>query len=239
MKTVVVAPTYNERANVGDLVQGLHESMPEADVLIVDDSSPDGTSEEVQRLAAADPRLHLLKRDRALKGRGWAGRDGFVQALVMGAEVVVEMDADLSHQPRHVPALVAPVAAGEADVVLGSRYTPGGHDMDRPFHRRLTSGFARRYLRLVLGVPVDDPTSGFRAFSRKALETIDARSLEARDPFGVSEILFRCVRAGLRIREVPITFVDRTRGSSKLGLGTLVRYLARALALRLGRSPGP
>ena len=234
MKTVIMVPTYNERANVGELVKLLHKSVPQAQVLIVDDSSPDGTFEEVKRLMKKDKKLHLLLRDRSVKGRGWAGRDGFVKALSMGADMVVEMDADLSHQPKYIPSLLAPLAAKKADVVIGSRYMPGGHDMDRPFHRQMTSNFARYYLKFILGVSPKDPTSGFRAFSKEALQKIKVRTLRARDPFTVSEILYRATRAGLRITESPITFVDRTQGTSKLGLSTLLKYLGKAFLMRLG-----
>ena len=181
-----------------------------------------------------DKRLHLLLRDRSIKGRGWAGRDGFVKALAMGANLVVEMDGDLSHQPKFIPALVAPLLKGEADVVIGSRYVPGGKDMDRPFHRQLTSNLAKLYLKLVLSLRAADPTSGFRAFTKTTLQTIRVETLKARDPFTVSEILFRCYRLGLRVKEVPIEFVDRTQGTSKLALPTLLKYLGKALLLRLG-----
>ncbi len=237
LKTIVMVPTYNERANITELVKLLHKSVPQAHVLVVDDSSPDGTFQEVRKLAKKGKNLHLLLRDRSVKGRGWAGRDGFVKALRMGAGAVVEMDADLSHQPRFIPSLLAPLAAGKADVVIGSRYIPGGKDMDRPLHRQWTSNFARYYLKFVLGLKVKDPTSGFRAFSRRALEKIKVGTLTARDPFTVSEILYRCYRAHMRVMEVPIEFIDRTRGESKLGLTTLLKYLGRALWLRLGPNP--
>lgn len=239
LKTIVMVPTYNERANIGELVKLLHRAVPKALVLVVDDSSPDGTFEEVRRMMKRDRKLRLLLRDRSVKGRGWAGRDGFLEALRLGAGTVVEMDADLSHQPRHIPSLIAPLSKGTADVVLGSRYVEGGKDMDRPLHRRWVSGFARVYLKWVLGAGVKDPSTGFRAFSRRALERIQVGTLKARDPFTVSEVLFRCRRAGLRVREVPIEFVDRARGQSKLGLSTLLKYLGRALWLRLATDLGP
>jgi len=228
-----MVPTYNERANIGHLIKSIRQSVPRAGVLIVDDSSPDGTFEEVKRLKKKNGNLHLLLRDRLVKGRGWAGRDGLAKALAMGADAVVEMDGDLSHQPKFIPALVAPLFSGEADVVIGSRYIPGGKDMDRPFHRQLTSNLAKGYLKFILGLKVKDPTSGFRAFSKSALKKIKVKTLKARDPFTVSEILYRCSRAGLKIKEIPIEFVDRTQGTSKLGLSTLLKYLGKALLLRL------
>lgn len=184
-----------------------------------------------------DKKLHLLLRDRSIKGRGWAGRDGFVKALSMGADAVVEMDADLSHQPKFIPAMLKPLASKEADVVIGSRYMEGGKDMDRPFHRQWTSNFARYYLKFMLGLRPKDPTSGYRAYSKEALNKIKVETLTARDPFTVSEILYRCSKAKLKIKEVPIEFIDRTRGESKLQLTTLLKYLGRALLLRLSANP--
>jgi dolichol-phosphate mannosyltransferase len=218
-----MVPTYNERANISSLIKLIHKSAPKAQVLIVDDS-----------LIKRDKRLHLLLRDRSVKGRGWAGRDGFVKALAMGADLVVEMDGDLSHQPKFIPALMAPLVSRSCDVVIGSRYIPGGKDMDRPFHRQLTSNLAKVYLKALLGLKVADPTSGFRAFTKGALRKIKVETLKARDPFTVSEILYRCFRNGLRVKEVPIEFVDRTQGTSKLELTTLLKYLGKALLLRLG-----
>jgi dolichol-phosphate mannosyltransferase len=237
MKTVIVVPTYNEKANIKQLIKLIHKSVPAAQVLVVDDSSPDKTYELVLELKKRDKKLNLLLRDRSVKGRGWAGRDGFVKALAMGADVVVEMDADLSHQPKYIPALVKPIVAGEADVVLGSRYMAGGKDIDRPFYRKITSNFAKNYLKVVLGLKAQDPTSGFRAYSKNALAKIKVKTLAARDPFTVSEILYRCYRAKLKIKETPIVFIDRTQGESKLQIMTLVKYLARALVLRLGSDP--
>ncbi len=237
MRTIIMIPTYNERSNISDLVKLLHKNVPLAQILFVDDSSPDGTFEEVRKLMKRDKKLHLLLRDRSIKGRGWAGRDGFVKALSMGADMVVEMDADLSHQPKFIPAMLKPLISREADMVVGSRYIKGGKDMDRPFHRQLTSNIARYYLKFVLGLGPKDPTSGFRAFSKEALWKIKVETLTARDPFTVSEILYRSSRAKLRIKEVPIEFIDRTRGESKLQLTTLLKYLGRALLLRLGPNP--
>lgn len=207
-----MVPTYNERQNIGELIRLLHERAQEAEILVVDDSSPDGTFEEVKVLQGNDNKLHLLLRDRSVKGRGWAGRDGFRKALFMGADFVVEMDSDLSHQPKFVPDLLEPLLSKDADVVIGSRYIKGGRDLDRPFYRQMTSNFAKLYLRWVLGLKVKDPTSGFRAFTSEALQKIKVDTLKARDPFTISEILFRCFQANLRIVEVPIEFIDRSKG---------------------------
>jgi dolichol-phosphate mannosyltransferase len=237
MKIFAMIPTYNERQNVRELIKQIHKNMPKLQILIVDDSSPDGTFEEVKKLMKKDEKLHLLLRDREIKGRGWAGRDGFLKAMALGADLVVEMDADLSHQPKFIPSMVAPLLSGMTDVVIGSRYIPGGKDIDRHWHRQWISNFARYYLKTVLGLQAKDPTSGFRVFTKRALEQIQVKTLRARDPFTVSEILFRCYRTGLRIREVPIEFIDRTQGESKLELSTLIKYLGRALMLRLSGNP--
>jgi len=232
MKTVIMVPTYNESMNVPELVKRLHKSVPKALVLIVDDSSPDGTSDLVRKMMKTDRRLKLLQRPREIKGRGWAGRDGFLEAVRLKAEIVVEMDADLSHPPEVVPSMLKPLEAKTADVTLASRFVPGGEDQDRAWYRQWVSVAARRYLRIVLGVRAQDPTSGFRAYTREALDRIDTKSLKARDPFTVTEILFRCHKAGLRMVEVPYSFVDRKMGISKLEPGTLLKYLAMVLALR-------
>ena len=233
MATVIVTPTYDEAMNVAELVLRIRRSVPEALILVVDDSSPDGTGDLVHEMMSSDPKLRLLRRPSDSRGRGWAGRDGMVEALRLGADAVVEMDADLSHPPELIPALLAPLAQGEADVCSASRFVPGGADQDRPWTRRCISMGARSYLRLVLGVRTQDPTSGFRAYTKAALARIDVASLKARDPFTVTEILYRCHRAGLRIKEVPFAFVDRKKGKSKLKAGMLINYLARVLKLRL------
>lgn len=235
MKTVIMVPTYNESMNVPELVKRLHQSAPKALVLIVDDSSPDGTSDLVRKMMKTDRRLKLLQRPREIKGRGWAGRDGFLEAVRLKAEIVVEMDADLSHPPEVVPSMLKPLEAKTADVTMASRFVPGGGDQDRAWYRQWMSVAARLYLRIVLGVRAQDPTSGFRAYTREALDRIDTKSLKARDPFTVTEILFRCHQAGLRMVEVPYSFLDRKKGVSKLEPGTLLKYLARVLALRCTR----
>jgi dolichol-phosphate mannosyltransferase len=228
-----MVPTYNETMNLPELVKRLHKSVPKAVVLIVDDSSPDGTSDLVRKMAKKDSRLKLLQRPREIKGRGWAGRDGFIEALKMKADIVVEMDADLSHPPEVVPSMLKPLEKNQADYVLASRFVPGGLDQDRPWFRQWVSIAARVYLRIMLGVRAQDPTSGFRAYTRDALQRIPVSKLEARDPFTVTEILFRCHQAGLKLAEVPYSFMDRKKGESKLEPGTLLKYLGRVFALRL------
>jgi dolichol-phosphate mannosyltransferase len=198
--------------------------------LVIDDDSPDRTWELVAAMAGRDPCVHLLHR-RTDRGRGRAGRAGFARALEMGAEVVVEMDADFSHPPRFVPALLAALATG-ADVALGSRAVVGGQDLGRPLWRRVVTRLANAYIRWVLWLPVRDCNSGFRAFTRQALEKIGIDRIRARGPGIVQEILFKAHRQGLVLREVPIEFIERARGQSTLTMKTLMQGYWLVLSLR-------
>jgi dolichol-phosphate mannosyltransferase len=239
VRTVVVIPTYNEAENLERLVDELRRVAPAAHLLVVDDRSPDGTGEIAERLAGTDPHVRVLHRD-GPKGRGLAGRDGFLTALAMGADAVLEMDADFSHDPALVPRFLEALSAG-ADVVLGSRFVPGGSDLDRPWLRRAITRLANTYIRVVLGVPIGDCNSGYRAFTRRALEAIRPATLTSRGPSIVQEVLFRAHRAGARIVEIPLVFVDRRRGGSKLSLRLLFDGYVMILRLRilslLGRTP--
>jgi dolichol-phosphate mannosyltransferase len=180
-------------------------------------------------MSQKDKRVHLLLR-KENKGRGWAGIDGFKKALEMGADYVVEMDGDHSHAPRYIPDFMR--NSDGYDIVVGSRYIAGGKDEARSFVRKMISAFARNYLAFVLGVSLADPTSGFRCFSRAALEKI-LPHLKARDPFIVSEVLYYSKKAGLKFKEVPIEFMSRVAGTSKLQATTLLKYLIRVWKLKL------
>lgn len=232
MKVIAVVPTYNEVENVDRLAEALRRWAPEVEALIVDDRSPDGTGERVRALARTLPpgRLRLLDRP-GPRGRGLAGIEGMLHALADRADRIVEMDADLSHHPRHIPALLAALDA--ADVAVGSRHVPGGRDR-RGIGRRAVTRASTLYARLVLGLAVRDTNSGFRAFRRTALEAIDLATCRSAGPAIVQEMLVRARRAGLRIREVPIDFEDRRAGTSKLGVATLIRGALRVLELRHG-----
>ncbi len=226
-------PTYNEAANIEAVISGVLAAVGEdLEVLVVDDSSPDGTGKVVEEIGRRDPRVSLLSRP-GPRGRGRAGRAGLLLALERGADAVVEMDGDGSHDPEAIPRLIEALAG--ADVVIGSRFLPGGEAIDRGWLRDAISLAARRYLKLVLGIKVSDPTSGYRLFSRNALEKIDPSTLTARDPFTVTEILYRCHREGLKIREVPIVFRDRRKGESKLKTSILFKYFFRVLKLRFSK----
>lgn len=225
----ITIPTYNESENIGDLLLEIRRYAPAAQVLVVDDNSPDGTSQIVQKRAELDPQIHLLTRFED-KGRGRSGRDGFVYALERGAKWAIEMDADFSHHPRYLPAILD--AARGSDLVIGSRYVPGGRETGRPRVREILTSLVGHFLRFMLGVSVRDPSSGYRCWSRHALETLDARAIVSVGPAIVSELLFKARLRNLRLTEVPIVFEDRTRGDSKLDFKTLLRTFEMVFELR-------
>lgn len=210
---LVVIPTYDERENLGPVVSRLHAAVPHADVLIVDDASPDGTGKLADEMAATDPRVRVLHRT-AKDGLGAAYLAGFAAALRGGHQVVVEMDADGSHAPEDLPALLA--ALLDADLVLGSRYVPGGEVVNWPAHREWLSRGGNLYSRLALGVSIRDITGGYRAFRRQVLEELDLSEVASQGYCFQVDMAWRTVRAGFRVREVPITFVERERGASKM-----------------------
>ncbi len=228
MDIIAVIPTYNESGNIKEVIKQILALPLDIEVLVADDNSPDGTHAIVAEIAHSEPRVHLLLRTEN-RGRGWAGIDGFKKALEMGARTVVEMDGDLSHAPRFIPDFHKRIAA--ADIVIGSRYVAGGKDEARGIHRRVISLFARKYLAFVLGVKAQDPTSGFRMFTRAALEKI-VPHLCARDPFIVTEVLYYARKHDLRIVEAPIEFMPRGEGESKLQAATLLKYLLRVWKLK-------
>ena len=226
-----MVPTYNEAGNIDALISGLCALPLDLHVLVVDDNSPDGTGKIVENISKGNNRVHLLNRVER-RGRGWAGIDGFKKALELGAQYVVEMDGDMSHAPKYVFVLREALMTPGCDVSIGSRYVPGGRDEQRSLVRQLISNFARIYLSLALGVGLKDPTSGYRMYSRSALETI-LPCLTARDPFIVSEVLYFLKKNNLKIVEVPIEFMPRGTGESKLKPVTLIKYLLRVLKLRV------
>ena len=230
MRTLIFVPTYNEAENLERLVREIRRWAPQADVLIVDDASPDGTGRIADRLAAADPRVSVLHRS-GPRGRGLAGRDAYLEGLRRGVDVVLEMDADFSHDPALLPRFLDAIGAG-ADVVLASRFVPGGSDHDRSVGRRVLTLLANRYIRFMLGVPVWDCNSGYRCFRREILAAADPATLTSTGPSIVQEVLFRVHRAGAKIVEIPLAFVDRKEGSSKLGLRLLLNGYFMVLRLK-------
>ncbi|MGH0036843.1 MAG: polyprenol monophosphomannose synthase [Myxococcota bacterium] len=230
MKTVVLVPTWNESENVVSLLDAIGElAVPGLEVLVVDDASPDGTADQVRAYAETHPFASVIER-RGERGRGHAGREGYLEALARGADRILEMDADLSHDPGSIPALLA--ACESRDVVLGSRFVSGGLDKDRALWRRALTRAANLYIRVLFGVEVRDANSGFRCFRREALLAIEPEKLASPGPAIVQEVLFRASRAGLRIGEIPVVFTDRVRGSSKLGWPQLWDGYWTALRLR-------
>jgi dolichol-phosphate mannosyltransferase len=212
-RVVMVIPTYNEVENLESIVSRLRSAVPEVDVLVVDDGSPDGTGHVADRLAATDPQVSVVHRAEK-EGLGAAYLHGFRVALERGYDVVGEMDADGSHQPEQLPRLIAALAG--ADLVLGSRWVPGGSVVNWPMNRKALSRGGNLYTRLLLGIPVRDATGGFRLFRRGTLEKLDLDAVRSVGYCFQVDLAWRTVQAGLRVREVPIEFVERVRGESKM-----------------------
>ena len=218
-RVVIVVPTYNEAGNIERLIRGIVREMPEVHVLVVDDNSPDGTADIAAGIATeidsdANGRVEVLRRA-AKGGLGSAYRAGFARAIEAGATICVQMDADLSHDPSYLPELVAAVAHG-ADAAIGSRYVPGGDISNWPRLRRFLSRWGNRYAAMMLGLAVNDATAGFRAYSVELLARMRYDSVQAEGYGFQVEMTHRAVRSGARIVEIPITFVDRVVGESKL-----------------------
>jgi dolichol-phosphate mannosyltransferase len=234
VRLAVCLPTYNERENLEPLVRALGEVVAaagiETRVLVVDDASPDGTGEIADRLAAELPWVDVLHRERK-EGLGPAYLAAFRRALAEGAELVMEMDADFSHDPADVPRLVG--AAGEADVVVGSRYVEGGGVRNWGIVRRAVSRAGCLYAQAVLGFGVRDSTAGFKVFRRAVLETIDLDAISSKGYAFQIENVYRATRAGFRVVEIPITFVDRETGSSKMSRAIVAEAVLKVPALRL------
>ncbi len=229
MRTVVVVPTYNEAEGIVAMLDAVLAQPCGADVLVVDDESPDGTGALVAAHPAHGHRLHLLRR-RSKDGLGAAYRAGFGWALQAGYECIVQMDADLSHPPDRLPALIDALTI--ADVAVGSRYVRGGAVQDWPLGRRLISRGGNVYVRILLGLPVQDATAGFKAFRRSALERIGALHSESDGYCFQLENAWQASRLGLRTVEVPITFTDRTSGQSKMTGGIVGEAMLRVLTWR-------
>jgi dolichol-phosphate mannosyltransferase len=233
----VIVPTYDEADNIRPITAAILDALPAATILVVDDGSPDGTGQIADELAAADPRIRVRHRT-AKQGLGRAYLDGFGVALGNGATVVVQMDADFSHDPAVLPALVAPIEAGEADLVIGSRYTPGGGVVDWGTGRRLISRGGSIFARLVLGLRPNDLTGGFKAWRSSTLAAVPFDGVHAGGYVFQIEMTYRASRAGARIREVPITFRDRRVGQSKMSRRIVVEALVVVVQLRLDELVG-
>jgi dolichol-phosphate mannosyltransferase len=233
LRATICLPTYNELANLEPMVRALQPVLREGDrILVIDDDSPDGTGEVADRLAAELGFVDVLHRA-SKEGLGPAYLAGFARALADGAELVLEMDCDFSHDPKDVPRLIAGAEAG-ADVVLGSRYIPGGGVTDWGLVRRLISRGGSIYTEVFLRMGVKDPTGGFKCFRRTVLETIDLAAITARGYAFQIETTYRAKKAGFRVEEIPITFSDRERGHSKMNRAIVLEAIWR-VPLLLGR----
>lgn len=224
MRPLVVLPTYQEAANIATVLRRLRAVMPAARLLVVDDGSPDGTAAMAEAVGAELGGIDVLRRT-AKDGLGRAYLAGFAWGLERGFDVIVEMDADLQHDPSALPRLVAPVVSGTADLSVGSRYVPGGSIPKWPLPRRLLSRWGNRYAAAVLGLPLADSTSGFRAYRAEMLKTLALGHIRSGGYAFQIETAYRVARAGGQITEVPIEFVDRSRGSSKMSGRIVVEAL--------------
>ena len=225
-RVCVCVPTYNEAGNIEPIVRRIRTAVPAADVVVLDDASPDGTGRIADGLAEQDPQVHVLHRP-GKQGLGPAYLAGFAWALDRDYDAVVEIDADGSHQPEQLPALLA--AAADADVVVGSRYVPGGTVHNWPAHRRALSVGANTYVRLLLGIPVHDATAGFRVYRADALRAMDTAAVASQGYCFQVDLTLRALDEGLRVVEVPVTFVEREVGTSKMD-----DAIVREAALRVG-----
>ncbi len=228
-RALVCLPTYDERDNVEPVVEAILAAAPGVEVLVVDDDSPDGTGRVADQLSARDGRVHVLHRA-AKQGLGKAYLAGFAWALERGYGLVLEMDADFSHDPGYLPALLA--AAERADLVLGSRYVPGGGTENWGLARRLLSRGGSLYARVILGVPIRDLTGGFKCFRREVLEAIDLSTVECSGYAFQIELTWRALRKGFRVVEVPIVFVDRRVGQSKMSRRIVLEAVRKVWSIR-------
>jgi dolichol-phosphate mannosyltransferase len=231
-RAVICLPTYDERENLAPILDAIHAVVPAVDVLVIDDDSPDGTGRLADELAARDRRVQVLHRAEK-QGLGRAYLAGFAWALERGYDLVLEMDADFSHDPRYLPALLA--ASQDADLVLGSRYVAGGGTVDWGLGRRIVSRGGSLYARTILGVPVRDLTGGFKCFRREVLEAIDLASVECSGYAFQIELTYRAVRRGFRVVEVPIVFADRRVGRSKMSRRIVLEAVRKVWAMRFSR----
>jgi dolichol-phosphate mannosyltransferase len=229
MRTLVCIPTYNEKENIRRIIPAIHEEVPEVDILVIDDGSPDGTGEIVEEMAEDDDRIHILHRTEKA-GLGPAYIAGFRWALDRGYEGIVEMDADFSHQPEYLPKMLEQLE--HFDVVVGSRYVAGGGTKDWGALRKFVSRAGGTYARWILGFDVQDPTAGFVAWNREVLEAIDLEAVEGSGYVFQIELKYRAVQAGYEIVEVPIVFPDRQVGESKMTADIAMEALTEVWKIR-------
>lgn len=230
MKTLVVIPTYDEKDNVAAMAEALFAVDPSLEILFVDDNSPDGTGDVIEGLIKNDSRIHCLHREKK-EGLAKAYLAGFKHAIELGADRIVQMDCDFSHDPKDVPRLVAE----DADLVIGSRYVKGGATPGWPFKRRLISRMGGIFIRTVTGMPLKDPTGGFKCWKVSALKAMEYDTIESAGYSFQLEMNHRAWKTGLEIREIPIIFTDRVKGYSKISAGIAVESIKISLRLRFGK----
>lgn len=236
MKTIVMIPTFNERENIEKLINKI-TSLENKDlhVMVVDDNSPDGTGQIVENMSKMNPKIQVLHRKKR-RGRGSAGIDGFKHALAQGADYIIEMDGDFSHNPMYIPELLSKIK--DCDVVIGSRFVQGGKDNQRGYLRQTMTYLAGIYVHTLLQIQIRDVSSGYRCFRREALETIDLENMVSTGPSVVLELLYKLCLKSCKIVEIPIVFEDRRQGRTKLDYLTLLETLLMVLRLRKLKKEG-
>lgn len=227
---LIVIPTYNEAENLPALIKKIRNKSIPADILVVDDSSPDGTAKIAKHLQDSDSSIYLIER-KTKSGLGTAYIEAFGWALARHYQMVIQMDADGSHDPAYIKAMIA--ALENADIVAGSRFCHGADKAEQPFYRGVLSKAARGYVRLASGLPITDPMGGFKCWRRRALESIDWGRVRSRGYFIQTELLYFAVKNGFKIREIPIKFLKRSSGSSKMSIGIIAEAAFRMLGLAI------
>ncbi|MBU1628132.1 polyprenol monophosphomannose synthase [bacterium] len=230
MKSIVVLPTYNEAKNIGELITKILEIHESLNVLVVDDNSPDGTWKIVEEMEKSNPRVKLFLRT-AERGRGTAGIAGFIKALEDGGDNIIEMDADFSHNPAYLEEMLSLI--NEYDVVIGSRFEPGGGERGRHPARKYITQLANLYIRIILGIKVKDATSGYRCFKRHVMQSINLEKMNAKGPEVVQEVLYAVTKKGYKIKEIPIIFEERKAGESTFNVKIMLRSLVKVPLMRL------
>ena len=234
MKTLIIIPTYNELENLRPILNEIFSFAPLTDVLIVDDNSPDGTGKLADEISAENPQVHVLHRSGKL-GLGTAYIAGFKYAIEHGYDAAFEMDADFSHDPRYLPDFLK--AIEDADLVIGSRYIPGGSTPNWSFTRRMISGCGNIFARFMLGIPVHDCTAGYRCYRREVLESIDLDTIQSQGYAFQVELAYRVMRQGFKIVETPIVFMDRRVGKSKMSRAIVIEAFTYVLRTKYGKRP--
>jgi dolichol-phosphate mannosyltransferase len=234
-RALVCLPTYDERENLVPIVEAILANLPAADVLVIDDNSPDGTGQLADAIAAREPRVHVLHR-KGKEGLGKAYLAGFAWALERGYELVLEMDADFSHNPKYLPRMLE--LARDADLVLGSRNVKGGGTVNWGLGRKVLSRGGSFYARTLLGLSVRDLTGGFKCFRRQVLEAIDLRSVQCSGYAFQIELTYRAVKKGFRVKELPIVFEDRRVGQSKMSRRIVLEAISKVWSIRRSGFPG-